>query len=97
MTINLSNHPQLFLDDYLVSRLRNLTRDVKQPVKHPSNPLFVSEHPWEKTCHWYTTVIYDEQWGKFRAWYMCGFRAGYKRPFPRASFGESVMSTQAGT
>ena len=72
MTINLSNHPQLFLDDHLVSRLRNLTRDVKQPVKHPSNPLFVSEHPWEKTCHWYTTVIYDEQWGKFRAWYMCG-------------------------
>ncbi len=74
MPINLSNHPQLFLDDYLVSRLRNLTRDVKQPVKHPSNPLIVQEHPWEKRHIWYTSVLYDEQWGKFRAWYMCSER-----------------------
>ncbi len=71
MPIALSNHPQLFLDDYLVSRLRNLKRDMKQPVKHPANPLMVQEHPWESRYFWYTTVIYDEDWGKFRAWYMC--------------------------
>ena len=70
MTITLSNHPQLFLDDYLISQLRNLKRDLKQPVKHSSNPLMGQEHPWEKNNFWYTTVMYDEEWGKFRAWYM---------------------------
>ena len=70
MTINLSNHAQLFLDDYLVARMDNLTRRVNQPVKHPANPLIVPEHPWEKRfVAIYGTAIFDELTGKFRCWY----------------------------
>ena len=74
MPISISNHPQLFLDDHLVSRTRNLKRDVKQPVKHPANPLMRQEYDWENRYLWYVTVLYDEDWGKFRAWYMAAER-----------------------
>jgi len=32
--IQLSNHPQLFLDDHLVAKMTNVQRELQQPVKH---------------------------------------------------------------
>ena len=43
--IVLSGAPQLFLDDALVCRTTNLKRVLKQPGKHPQNPVIVPEHP----------------------------------------------------
>lgn len=65
--LKLSNHPQLFLDDYVVSSMANLRRDLKHPAKHPRNPLMVSEYPWEKRFMFVSSVVYNS--GKFMAWY----------------------------
>ncbi len=69
--IPISNGPQLFLDDVLVARMKNLKRDVKQPVKHAANPLIKQDYPWEKrTMQVYGTVLYEPETKKFRCWYM---------------------------
>ncbi len=66
-----SNHPQLFLDDFLIARMKNLRRDVKQPTKDPNNPLIRQDFPWEKRMiELYGTVLYDEVTQKYRCWYL---------------------------
>jgi len=71
--VQVSNQPQLFLDDYLVARMTNLQRAIKQPTKHPQNPLIVQDLPWEKRLiSIYGTVFFDEQRKKFRCWYTAG-------------------------
>ncbi len=67
--IELSHHPQLFLDDHLVARMLNLQRQMKQPVKHPDNPLISAEHPWEQFYMQGTSVAYDPEAGRYKAWY----------------------------
>ena len=37
--ITISNHPQLFLDDFLVARMADIRRELQRPTKHPANPL----------------------------------------------------------
>ncbi len=69
--IQLSNHPQLFLDDYLIAKKQNLKRVLQRPTKHPSNPLIIQDRPWERRyMQMYGTVLYDEETNRFRAWYM---------------------------
>ena len=47
--INLSSHPQLFLDEFLVARMHNVQRVLRRPTKHPDNPLpFEPEYAWEQ-------------------------------------------------
>ena len=67
--LRLSNHPQLFLDDYIISSMFNLHRDMKHPRKHPQNPVMVSEYPWEKRYMFVTSVVYNPDEEKFMAWY----------------------------
>ena len=76
--IEISHHPQLFLDDHLVAASTNLARQINRPVKHPANPLIVQTLPWEKRLiSTYGTVLYDDTTGKFRCWYTAGeFRDG---------------------
>ena len=66
----ISHHAQLFLDDHLVDDQVNLCREMQQPVKHPGNPLFGQDHPWEDQCLVYVSVLFDEDFGRFRCWYM---------------------------
>ncbi len=69
--IQLSNHSQLFLDDYLISRMDNLKREIVAPIKHPANPLIVPDQPWEKRMlQIYGTVLYEPRLKKFRCWYL---------------------------
>lgn len=69
--IRISRHPQLFLDNYLVARTTNLRRDMKQPSKHPQNPLIKQDFPWEKRMiQVYGTVLFDEASASFRCWYL---------------------------
>lgn len=68
--ITLSNHPQLFLDDYLLAETRNIKRALQQPTKHPANPLpFEPEYPWEESRMSPGCVLYDEEREVFRMWY----------------------------
>ena len=77
MAVNISHHPQLFLDDYLIRRSENICRRVNQPVRHRRNPLIVPEHPWEKwLINFYGTVLYDEERGRFQCWYVGGDERG---------------------
>jgi len=72
-TVPLSKHPQLFLDDYIIARTHNLQRDVKEPVKHPGNPLIVQEHPWEsRMLNFYGTVLYAPDRQRYQCWYVGG-------------------------
>ncbi len=67
----ISSNSQLFLDDYVIARLINLQRDLKQPIKHPDNPVIRQNFPWEdKLMQVYGTVLYEPELKKFRCWYM---------------------------
>ena len=51
---------QLFLDDWLIEKLDNLTRRQGQPEKHPKNPVFRRERPWEAArCELYGSAVWD--------------------------------------
>ncbi len=67
----LSSHAQLFLDDFLVDSMENLQRTIVTPEKHPANPLIVQDKPWEsRFLEIYGTVLYEEDSGRFRCWYL---------------------------
>jgi len=78
--VKIDDSHQLFVDDYLVAEMDNVTRELHHPVKHPSNPLVVGDRPWEgaqggeggSIC--FQIVRRDEATGLFRMWY-----AGYHR------------------
>jgi len=69
--MEISEYPQLFLDDVSVARMVNLRRELQAPVKHPGNPLIVQDKPWEKRMlNFYGTVLYEPDRKKFRCWYL---------------------------
>ncbi|MCH2596195.1 MAG: hypothetical protein MKZ95_10375 [Pirellulales bacterium] len=87
--IELSNHPQLFLDDYLIAKTWNLHREVNQPVRHPANPLFGQDHPWEKRLvQLYGTVMFEPQRDLFRCWYTVS-ESGQAKPEYNTCYAES--------
>lgn len=63
---------QLFIDDYLVASIQQLTREFHQPVKHPANPLIRADRPWEHPHLWLGFVLHDRDQGRFRMWYNSG-------------------------
>lgn len=80
--VDMSNWPvkidaahQLFVDDYLIASMTNLTRQINPAKKHPKNPLIVPEKPWEGSGTFFQFVRRDEKTGKFRMWY--SGHAGY--------------------
>lgn len=69
--IQLTDNPQLFLDDYLVAKTQNLRRELQTPTRHARNPLIVQDRPWEhRMLSVYGTVLHDAQRGRFRCWYL---------------------------
>lgn len=59
--LKINSTHQLFVDDYLISKIENLTRQYHQPSKHPQNPVLKEGMP--------VAVLHDESTGKFRMWY----------------------------
>ena len=68
--------------------MRNLRRDVKQPVRHPRNPLIVQDQPWERRMLGYASVLHDEQARRFRCWYL-GHESWTARPKYYVCYAES--------
>jgi hypothetical protein len=67
---HVSTQVELFLDDVVISSTENLTRVLKQPAKHPSNPLIIQDQPWEdRLVEVYGTVIYDQAQNIYKCWY----------------------------
>ena len=60
----------LLLDRRVVDRVENAELRVTVPEKHPRNPLFVPDKPWENaTNNFYPNVIWDEKASLWRLWY----------------------------
>jgi len=68
--MNISHHPQLFLDDALIAQSSGLSRRPHQPVRHEANPLIVQDRPWEKRSIGYCSVWLDPQAQRFRCLYL---------------------------
>ena len=69
-SLALSSHPQLFLDDFLLAEMHDVTRVLKQPTKHPDNPLrFEPVYAWERSRMDAGSVLYDATRKIFQMWY----------------------------
>ena len=60
----------LVLDSRIIDQATNAKLVVGKVVKHPENPLFVEEHPWEQRFdNLYGNVIYDREEEIYKCWY----------------------------
>lgn len=60
----------LLLDDRVIDRTENAKLTVSTAQKHPNNPLFGEDKPWEKRFdNLYGNVIYDEEEEIYKCWY----------------------------
>ena len=70
--IEVGDQKQLLLDDYLLESQENVQRVLHQPRRFTGNPIIVGDRSWEKWTAYPNgrPVIFDQQMGKFRMWYM---------------------------
>ncbi|MFZ2281449.1 MAG: M15 family metallopeptidase [Prosthecobacter sp.] len=62
----------LLLDSRLVEAAVNARLVLGTPQKHPANPLFQADKPWENSMNnLYPNVIWDEDEQIFKLWYKC--------------------------
>ena len=60
----------LLLNSDNIATESNMALTVGQVVKHPANPLFVEDNPWEQRFdNLYGNVIFDPNEGLYRCWY----------------------------
>ena len=68
MTTTLKKH--LIVDSRLVEETEGVALALGRAVKHPSNPLFGEDKPWEvEMNNAYPHVMYDKEEGVFKCWY----------------------------
>ena len=66
--IRIGNEEQLFMDDYVVSKLSNIVRRMHPAEKYPGNPVIWPAETWEdKTAVTYGSVIRDQD--RYKIWY----------------------------
>jgi D-alanyl-D-alanine dipeptidase len=62
----------LLLDSRVVEEVTNARLVLGTPQKHPANPLFQADKPWENSMNnLYPNVIWDEEAQLFKLWYKC--------------------------
>jgi len=60
----------LLLDSRLIEKTQGVELHVGKVTKHPANPLFCEDKPWEPSFNnLYPNVIYDEQKKIYKCWY----------------------------
>lgn len=65
-------HKHLLLDSRLVDEAVNASLVLGTPQKHPANPLFQADKPWENSMNnLYPNVLWDEEQQLFKLWYKC--------------------------
>lgn len=63
-------HRRLFLDQRVIEKSENVHVTIGTVKKHPANPLFSEDKPWEmRFDNLYANVIYDEQEKIYKCWY----------------------------
>ncbi len=70
----IGNQKQLFIDDFIIDQLENAKRAFHAFEKHPANPIFHAQMPWEENWvdNFMCSVHYDETSRDFKLWYRCG-------------------------
>ncbi len=66
--ISMGTQKQLFIDDFIIESLERVSKCFHQFKFHLSNPILVSEKPWELANFVYGTVLRDLESGLFRMW-----------------------------
>ncbi|WP_395747946.1 M15 family metallopeptidase [Prosthecobacter sp.] len=62
----------LLLDSRVVEKVSNAKLAPGTPQKHPANPLFQADKPWENSLNnLYPNVIWDDEAQLFKLWYKC--------------------------
>ena len=74
--LDLGSKRELFVDDYLIEKLDNLSLRLHEPV--PREVVFKFDLPWEGPYCTYATMIHDN--GKYRAYYRGGLSIGGNSP-----------------
>ncbi|MDB6092841.1 MAG: hypothetical protein JWM32_403 [Verrucomicrobia bacterium] len=60
----------LVLDDRVIDRAEQVQLKVGSAAKHPANPLFKEDRPWEvRFDNVYPNVVYNEQTKRYACWY----------------------------
>jgi len=60
----------LLLDQLLISSVDNAVLNLGTVKKHPGNPVFKDELPWEaEGSHMYTSVVFDPEERIYKCWY----------------------------
>ena len=69
--IDVGTQTQLFIDDYLVGSMTDVTRVLHKAEK--TDPVLTYEYPWESTsAYTYGTVLFDDDDGVYKMWYQAG-------------------------
>jgi len=78
--IQVGSDKQLLIDDFVIDNMTNLKRQLHPFEKHPRNPVFHAQVPWEEgwADPFMSTVIYDRDQRCFKMWYRCGPRHSLK-------------------
>ena len=61
---------QLFIDDLIVEATNGITRVLNRPRKHAGNPVLKPERDWEGNFISPSSVIYDQDEGLLKMWYV---------------------------
>ena len=79
----------LVLDSHIIDKTENVELTVGVVDKHPANPLFKEDKPWEpRFDNPYCSVIYDAEEKIWKCWYSIFTRSGARGDFP----GEGLAS-----
>jgi len=79
----------LVLDSRIIDKTDNVELTVGAVDKHPANPLFKEDKPWEpRFDNPYCSVIYDAEEKIWKCWYSIFTRSGARGDFP----GEGLAS-----
>ncbi len=69
--VQIGNTRQLFLDDFVIGSMENLTRVLHHPQRYSGNPILTGTQSWEKWVIGVNgrSVLYDQESQEFRMWY----------------------------
>jgi hypothetical protein len=74
----------LLLNSRVIDRVENARLTLGSIKKHPANPLFCEDKPWEpRFDNLYANVIFDEQEGLYKCWYSPYIRDSLASKTPR--------------
>ncbi len=71
-TIQIGSEEQLFLDEYIIEHVENITRCINPAEKHPAGPVLKPDKMWEGIrALLFGRVIYDDEENIYKMWYYC--------------------------